>query len=417
MLSVELFAGCGGLALGLAEAGFKHVMVAERDAEASATLLANQQRGVRHMADWPLYQGDVRDIAYRDLASCVDLLAGGPPCQPFSIGGKHKGPDDTRNMWPEVIRAVHELRPKAFFFENVRGLLRPAFAPYLTFLRLRLSWPEPVTDTKKSWKEQLTGLLKWERAGREPTYLVVVGGINAADYGAPQKRHRAIMIGVRTDVASRVLFPRPTHSKEALVWSQYVTGEYWERHAISTRARPAITEADSCVLDRLLEKGQQPEELPWTTVRDAIGDLPRPLRNSEPVRNHRLHPGARVYPRHTGSTLDEPAKALKAGDHGVPGGENVLVHRNGRVRYFTIREMARLQGFPDDFAVDGRWKGPIKQLGNAVPVQVGRTFGLEIRKLISDAAVSDAPSSVRTSMLSGQAEPPVFRGPNSPDAG
>jgi DNA (cytosine-5)-methyltransferase 1 len=143
-----------------------------------------------------------------------------------------------------------------------------------------------------------------------------------------------------------------------------------------------MCEADRSILAALGARGIEPIELPWMTVRDAISDLPMPLPCTERVANHLLHPGARVYERHTGSSWDEPAKALKAGDHGVPGGENVIVGLHGDVRYFTIREMARLQGLPDDFLVGAGWKGPIKQLGNAVPVQLGQAFGSAIMTVL-----------------------------------
>lgn len=383
MRSVELFAGCGGLAFGLAKAGFEHVLVIENDPHASSTLKKNKLDGVRHFSHWPIKAMDVRDANYTRLGK-IDLVAGGPPCQPFSIGGKHKGPRDERNMWPEAIRAVRELQPAAFIFENVRGLLRPAFADYLTLLSLQLTWPD-VENSKRGWREQLRLLKQHAKNDSAPRYRVVVQGINAADYGAPQKRHRAIIMGVRSDLAETITVPRPTHSQDALVWSQRVDKTYWERHEISARRRPPLSETDAFILKRLRTLESAPREKPWTTVRDAVGDLPEPFAPGEremDISHHQLHPGARVYERHTGSTWDEPAKALKAGDHGVPGGENVLVEGRGKVRYFTLREMARLQGLPDDFSIDGHWKNPIKQLGNAVPVPVGHVFGKALGRVI-----------------------------------
>jgi DNA (cytosine-5)-methyltransferase 1 len=375
--SIELFAGCGGLALGIAEAGFDHVMVVENDPRACATITSNKNRKVRHFANWEIEQTDVRDIDFSPWERKIDLVSGGPPCQPFSIGGKHKGPSDRRNMWPEALRAVEEIRPKAFVFENVRGLLRPAFSQYLEFLRLQLSWPDIHSRTLK-WKDSFKKLQQHENSGARRDYHVVVRGVNAVDYGAAQKRHRAIFMGIRTDIKDETIFPDPTHSMKALVWDQWITGNYWKRHNISRQRRSGLSESEKQALIELRTRDVVPGGIPWKTVRDTIGDLPRPVSKSEPLINHRLHPGARTYVGHTGSLWDEPAKALKAGAHGVPGGENVIVSRDGRVRYFTVREMARLQGMPDEFAIDETWQSSIKQLGNAVPVEIGRIFGKSI---------------------------------------
>lgn len=139
MRSVELFSGAGGMALGLEQAGFDSVALFERDADACATLRRNRPA-------WNLVQRDVRDVDFSPYGS-VDLVAGGPPCQPFSMGGKAKGFQDDRDMFPQAVRAVRELQPRAFIFENVRGLLRSAFANYVEFIRLQLTYPTfPVSD-------------------------------------------------------------------------------------------------------------------------------------------------------------------------------------------------------------------------------------------------------------------------------
>jgi DNA (cytosine-5)-methyltransferase 1 len=116
-------------------------------------------------------------------------------------------------------------------------------------------------------------------------------------------------------------------------------------------------------------------------VRDALCDLPDPELHPEQAScffNHRHQPGARVYPGHTGSPMDESAKTLKARVHGVPGGENMLARADGTVRYFTVRESARLQTFPDDFAFQGAWTEAMRQLGNAVPVELARIIGEQV---------------------------------------
>ena len=105
-------------------------------------------------------------------------------------------------------------------------------------------------------------------------------------------------------------------------------------------------------------------------MRDAIGDLPEPSSKGEhpTFANHRLNPGARVYVGHTGSQIDWPSKTLKAGVHGVPGGENMIAFEDGSVRYLTVREAARIQTFPDSWRFEGAWSEAMRQLGNAVPV-------------------------------------------------
>jgi DNA (cytosine-5)-methyltransferase 1 len=122
----------------------------------------------------------------------------------------------------------------------------------------------------------------------------------------------------------------------------------------------------------------------WRTVRDAISGLSLPARgkNSD-LPNHLFVPGARSYPGHTGSELDLPAKTLKAGVHGVPGGENMLRYVNGKVRYFSVREQARLQTFPDDFEIHGTWTSTTRQLGNAVPVELARVVATSLSTLLS----------------------------------
>ncbi len=380
MRSVELFAGCGGLALGVARAGFAHDFIVERDDDSVKTLNENKTRKVKHVRHWEIEQSDTRELDFRSLNN-VDLLSGGPPCQPFSIGGKHLGPRDPRNMWPEAIRAVREIRPKAFILENVRGLFRPDFSKYLDYITLQLSYPDLERKKAEPWRTHLSRLRKHSRRHEVGDFRVIARAINAADYGASQKRHRAIFIGVASEYGDDWDFPAPTHSQEALAWSKHVDGDYWERHGARRIVEPA-SESEAYALKRVLAGDKKPKEKPWLTVRDAIADLPSPTKR-EKVSGHWQHAGARSYPNHTGSCMDEPAKALKAGDHGVPGGENMLAQRNGCVRYFTVREMARLQGFPDDFLVSGSWKAATRQLGNAVPTCVGELMGGAIRKIIS----------------------------------
>ena len=128
--------------------------------------------------------------------------------------------------------------------------------------------------------------------------------------------------------------------------------------------------------------------LPWRTVRDAVSDLGEPASTAKDARhaNHVLQFGARSYPGHTGSPLDEPAKTLKAGDHGVPGGENMVRYADGKVRYFSVRESCRLQAFPDEYVFEGSWTENMRQIGNAVPVTLGEVVLRSVRASIENAA-------------------------------
>jgi DNA (cytosine-5)-methyltransferase 1 len=125
----------------------------------------------------------------------------------------------------------------------------------------------------------------------------------------------------------------------------------------------------------------QPFESAWKTVRDALRKYGEPNEaGSSAFLNHRLQSGARVYPGHTGSPLDQPAKTLKAGVHGVPGGENMLVRPDGSVRYFSVRESAALQTFPDQYELKGSWTEAMRQLGNAVPVELANSIASNVRR-------------------------------------
>ncbi len=370
MRSVELFTGAGGLALGLERAGFEPVALFERDADACQTLRHNRP-------DWNIQQGDVRDVSFAPLGP-VDFVAGGPPCQPFSMGGKARGHRDTRDMFPQAVRAVRELRPAAFMFENVRGLLRQAFANYVEYIRLQLTYPEfPVSDNV-DWDANLRRLQRHHtsrRDGKELVYRVTIQLANAADFGVPQHRHRVFFVGFRHDLNPGWSFPAPTHDRDLLLRDQFVTKVYWKHHGI------AAPIAEQPIPSKTLAYLQN-QELPfglsrWLTVRDALGDLPDP-QSRHRVANHVFQPGAKAYPGHTGSPLDEPSKALKAGDHGVPGGENMLRHPDGRVRYYTLREAARIQTFPDDYRFISSWSESMRQLGNAVPVELARVVASSI---------------------------------------
>jgi DNA (cytosine-5)-methyltransferase 1 len=387
MKSVELFTGAGGLALGIEGAGFRHHTVIERDRYCCDTIRENQQRNFAPLSGWRLFSGDVRAFDFATIKSEIDLVAGGPPCQPFSIGGKHAGQRDERDMFPQMVRAVRELKPKAILVENVKGLKRKSFTEYFTYIVLQLNHPEITKTPDEDWMQHRARLERHHTKGkwRGLEYNVLARLVNAANFGVPQKRERVIFVGFRADLGIEWTFPEETHSRDALLREQWISKEYWDRHRIARRDRPVLPPRLKARVERLAF-GHQNElfkSLPWRTVRDAIMDLPDPVDGPNNIPNHSYNPGARSYPGHTGSDLDEPAKVLKAGDHGVPGGENTVRLADGRLRYLTVRESARLQTFPDDYIFHGSWTEIMRQLGNAVPVALGETVAKSIQERLT----------------------------------
>lgn len=376
--SVELFAGAGGLAMGLKEAGFAPEGIVEFDKHACNTLRANPTLADKEI----IFEGDVAQYSYSKFGTCVDLVSGGPPCQPFSIGGKGKGNSDKRDMFPEAVRAIRELAPRAFIFENVKGLLRKSFSEYFSYIILQLEFPCVSRDRYSSWQDHLCALKSYSEdvGNSDLCYDVSFKLLNSANFGVPQKRERVFIVGFRRDLKVDWSFPKDTHSEEALLIEKWVDKSYWERHGIiAPKVDPKLSKLVAQVEERY---GLfPPSRLPWVTVRDAIHDLPDPTSGEKcKFSNHEFKGGARSYPGHTGSYIDLPSKALKAGVHGVPGGENMIRFENGSVRYFTVRESARIQTFPDTYQFKGSWGEVMRQLGNAVPARLAKVVGDAVAK-------------------------------------
>ena len=364
--AVDLFAGGGGLSLASRKVGVKTKAWFENDPHACATLRLNQH--LYGSTEPLLFDQDFKKYDFLSLKrtiGSVDIVLGGPPCQPFSMGGQRKGSRDKRDLFDESIKFIKIFRPKAFLFENVPGLTAGRFHSYLMSLLHKLAGNE--------------------KYGRNDTrYKVYARVLNAADYGVAQARKRLFIVGLREDLGVFWHWPKATHSIESLLWSKYVTGEYFERHSIRPR-RP------SDILGKRIANFD-PKSLdlrPALTLRDVIGDLE--VRNIEdPL--HNFVPGARVYHGHMGSELDMPSKTIKAGVNGCPGGENIVMIR-GRPRYLTLREVARIQTFPDTFKMQGTRTQGIKRLGNAVPVELGSLLVSELTKAISGQSKKIAYSS------------------------
>lgn len=374
-IDLDLFAGAGGLTLGLSAAGFIPNYLLEMNKYCCATLEHNARAHVRGT----VLKEDISSVDWRDFRKPVRLLAAGPPCQPFSFAGKHLAQRDGRNQFPAALRAFRELRPAAVLLENVPGLSRPTFLPYLEYIQRQLACPSLSPRSGETWEEHDKRIKQHQKSrSYVPEYHVCCWVVNAADFGVPQARLRVIVAATRAEYCA-IQEPRPTHSRAALIREQEA-GNYW-----TVRHLPAKTRRE---WPRRVH-GQSPRLgdhlLPWNSVRDALSGLGTPAATDVRGDHHWLIPGARLYARHSGSELDWPAKTLKAGVHGVAGGENILVLDDGTHRYFTLREMARLQGFPDDYMFEGPRSRVIGQIGNAVPRELGRILGLAVKEALNSS--------------------------------
>lgn len=395
-------------------AGFRPLLFNELASRACETLVRNGAELVPpHGRPWvpapgeppPLVRGDIREIKFGYLKGRVDVLAGGPPCQPFSLGGVGKGDEDERNMFPQMFRAIREIRPKVVICENVRGLLRPSFKPYFDYILRELELPFERRAKGATWQEHdavLRERLLKDSGDLSRRYRVVMTPVNAADYGVPQIRQRIIIVAFRADLNIDLeKFKRliePTFSEAALIRSM-IDGEYWARHSVPKEAMERVLSRLPSALP--LADGKRP----WRTLRDALAGIEgiegceKPLPPVPPEwldrKEHRLGgfwyhigwPGARIYPGHTPSELDWPAKTVKAGVHGVPGGESVVLLDDGSHRYMTVRETARVMTFPDDWWLEGPRGEQMRQLGNAVPVVLGEVFARAVADVLDEAEI------------------------------
>lgn len=378
--SVEIFAGGGGMALGMREAGFKHHALVEWWAPAARVLRHNAELRPELWKPTQVFEQDIRGVTEAlGEPGTIQLVAGGPPCQPFSMAGAHAGDTDERNMFPAAVNVVRRLRPELVVFENVPGLARPSFAPYLDYVKDQLRRPDIEPEDDEYWDDHHARI---RASSTEEVYRVYQDEIDAADLGVPQCRRRIFLIAIRADVHGSNTWPGivRTHSLDALLEQQWLTGDYWERHGI---ARPSeIPTRLRGQVARLRKTGGSPESLPWITLRDALFEIPKPLSTIIPPGwpNHQAVPGARVYAKHTGSPLDLPSKTIKAGVHGVAGGEAMLRELDGTVRYLTIREAAIVQGFPRNYEFPGYRSRVMGVIGNAVAVDVAAAVGQSLRE-------------------------------------
>lgn len=404
--SVELFAGGGGLALGMRQAGFTHDALVEWWAPAAKVLRHNAKLNSSLWAEDNVHEKDARLVG-DELGEIgeVALIAGGPPCQPFSLAGAHAGDSDERNMFPAALSAVRQLMPEFVVFENVPGLTRPSFLPYLDYVRDQLRRPGIAPKEGEFWNEHHARI---RASGIADLYCVYQEEIDAADIGVAQNRRRIFLVAIRADVPGAAAWGgvARTHHRDVLLSEQWITGQYWKRHKMAVPDTvPVRLRAQ---VERIKKTDTPSDRLAWRTLRDLLRDVPEPGVEIAPKGwpNHVAIQGARSYEKHNGSPLDLPSKTIKAGVHGVGGGEGMLRDLDGTVRYLSIREAALVQGFPQSYEFPGIRSRVMGVIGNAVAVDVAAAVGTSLVSLRAEnkPPVTDSSPSATTSERSP--EPP-----------
>jgi DNA (cytosine-5)-methyltransferase 1 len=342
---ISLYTGAGGLDLGLEAAGFEVAVAVEQDHKACETLRANRR--------WPLYEGDIHDLTSDRMCEMSglapgepDLLIGGPPCQPFSKAaywrsGDTKRLDDPRaDTLTAYLRVLRDLRPKAFLLENVQGL---AFSGKDEGLRL-------LRDTIRAVNR---------RIGTD--YSFTVAKLNAADFGVPQKRERVLIIGARDGKELR--FPAETHRDKIQ-----------ELGPLSAGREPWLTAWDAI-------GDLQDDDDPTLRVGGKWGDLLPSIPEGENYLWHTDRGGGKPlfgWRRRYWGFLLKLSKNLPAWTvQAQPGPAIGPFH--WRSRKLSVRELCRLQTFPENYEIVGSRMDAQRQLGNAVPSLIGEILGREVR--------------------------------------
>lgn len=320
---IELFAGAGGLALGLEEAGIHGQTFVEFDKSACKTLRKNRP-------DWNVIEGDIATVDFKKYHGKIDVVSGGAPCQAFSYAGKRLGFGDTRGtLFAEFARCLKEVEPKMFLFENVKGLL--------------------THDKGRTFK---TIIHEFESLGYEAKYKV----LNAAYYGVGQKRQRLIVIGIREDLKDKIIFNYPEPSESMTVLRdvlQNVPESPYQPYSENKRRVMELVPAGGCWVD-----------LPEEVAKEYMG------------KSYHSGGGRRGMARRI--SWDEPCLTLTTS----PSQKQTERCHPDETRPFTVKEYARIQSFPDEWKFEGSLSEQYKQIGNAVPVELARRLGVEIVKAL-----------------------------------
>jgi len=327
---LELFAGAGGLALGMELAGIKCSALNEIDKFACKTLRKNRP-------NWNVLEGDIKDYDFSAFKNKIDIVTGGFPCQAFSYAGKKLGLSDARGtLFYEFARVVKEVNPYICVGENVRGLLSH--------------------DGGKTLKGMISIL-------DEIGYRVIpVKVLKAIYYKVPQKRERLILVGIRKDIDVQYEYPDP-YSRIYNLEDALKKGDLFDSNVPQSEgAKYPKTKKE--VLDLVPQKGY------WR-------DLPLDIQKKFMAGSFHLGGGKTGIARRIG--WDEPCLTLTCS----PAQKQTERCHPDETRPFTVREYARIQTFPDDWIFEGSLAQQYKQIGNAVPVNLGREVGYSLVKFLN----------------------------------
>jgi DNA (cytosine-5)-methyltransferase 1 len=316
---LEICAGAGGQALGLEQAGFIHEAAVELDPDACETLRLNRS------ADWKVIEGDVHELDGHAFEG-ADLFSGGVPCPPFSIAGKQLGEDDERDLFPQALRLVEEISPRAVLLENVRGLAARRFDNYRAQVLERLNGLGYVT-----W---------WDL-------------VQASEHGVPQLRPRFVLVAIKEPWAGRFKWPEPLSEPPPVVGD---------------------------VLHDLMAERGWPGVDSWR--RKAQGIAPTIVGGSK------KHGGPDLGP----TRAREAWKKLGVDGLGVADAAPGPEFPPGQMPKLTVRMVARIQGFPDDWRFSGRKTAAYRQVGNAFPPPVAKALGEAVREALTGIESVPAPT-------------------------
>lgn len=330
---MELFAGAGGLAIGMEQAGFKSVLLNEIDRHACATLRMNRPQ-------WNVVEGDIAQIDFTSYRDQVDMLSGGFPCQAFSYAGNKLGFEDTRGtLFFEFARAVKEVNPKVFLAENVRGLLQHDKGKTLEAIK------------------QVIDELGYELV--EPRIL------KAIFYQVPQKRERLLLVGIRKDVADYVTFLWPSPYRRIVTLRDALKAGLLYKGDVPTSVGQKYPKRKAQILSMVPEGGY------WR-------DLPEKLQQEYMKKSYFLEGGKTGMARRL--AWDEPSLTLTCS----PAQKQTERCHPDETRPLTVREYARIQTFPDDWMFSGPLTSQYKQIGNAVPVNLAYAVGRSLVRLLNE---------------------------------